>query len=130
MTLNIDNTLFSTDIPTFQNIAILNQSFSVGSFSGSTGNGFTLTFTIPTGSTVQRLSQVKANFSFDAAKWYNLPMMRASKIVPGTNCYFQVFANYSGSDLIITISVVPTNASFSYPAFTLNVNAKIFVTPT
>lgn len=129
MTLNIANTLFSTDIETFQNTDILNSSFSVGAFSASDGNGRVLTFTIPAGAS-SRLSQVKANFSFDSGKWYILPMVRASKIAPNTSCYFQVFATYSGSNLVITINVVPNGASFSYAAFTLNVNAKLFVTPT
>jgi hypothetical protein len=130
MTLNIDNTLVSTDIQTFQNTAILNQPFAVAGGGGSNGNGFVLTFTIPTGANVQRLSQVKANFSFDAAKWYILPMMRAAKIAPSGTVYFQVFANYSGTNLIVSINVIPTAATFSYPAFTLNVNAKVFITPT
>lgn len=129
MTLDATKIQFASNLGAFQNSLIVNQSFSVSAHTFSDGSEQLLTFNIPT-SHGENVSQVQVDFSFDPNKRYIAPLP-GNTIAPSPSTKMLVFANYTPTNLVITLDIIPVGSSpWSYPAFTFDVKAKIFITPT
>lgn len=119
----------NTQVDSFKNSTIINQTFSVDAYTFPSGDGQLLSYSIPIvkGTTI---SQIKANLSYDLAKWHVLPLIRFNVYAPSASTSMQMFANYSSERLIVTLVIVPVGvAPWSYPAFTFTIGAKIFIVP-
>lgn len=129
MTVNIDDIIFSSTVQPFQNSTIVEETFSIPAHTFSSGNEQIVTNSIPLANG-ENVSQVRVNFSFNSSKWFIVPVQKNGVIVPSSKTHAQVFSNYDGTNLNIIMRIVPGGASpWSYNAFTMTVNAKVFITP-
>lgn len=73
-------------------------------------------------------TQVLLNFSFDSSKWYAFPL--TDLVLDLAFGSVAVVGSYSGSNLTLTIYVINQAGAGNNPAFTVSVEAVLFVTPT
>lgn len=126
---NIQKAIFISSSQTFQNSTVVENTFAAPAYTFPASNEQIITQNIALNNG-ENVSQVRINFSFDASKWYIIPVQRFNIIKPSSSTYIQTYAGYDGSNLVITLRVIPIGAAPNeYPAFNYTVNAKIFITP-
>ena len=121
------NTLFSTRFRYYLNYDTKSGSATVPATSYALGEAKSYSVVIPITRT-RDVSNVKFNISTDSSKWYSFP---SRDITLDSKFTLTFTGSYSSNNLTITVYVV--NQSFGgsvNTAFTLSVQAALFVTPT
>jgi hypothetical protein len=119
--------IFSTQYRYFLNYDSKTGSVSVPSTAYALGEAKSYTVTIPI-TRVKDFSQVLVNFSFDSGKWYAFPF--GDVVLDLSFGSVSTVGSYSGSNLTLIFYVVNQVGPGNNPAFTANVDASLFITPT